>query len=111
MDLFDGIIVGAAAAAIGTILATKFLESRGGPPFGGARPVYGNAPGQSFVTQVGRPTGMTQVQAPELLNSFAPPINQNTPITEAAYNQYPTTYAPAFGREQNTGDLETILPA
>lgn len=108
--MLDGIIVGAAAAAIGTIVATQFLNSRGGSPFGGARPVYGSTPGQPFVAQVGRPTGPTYVQAPELLDSYAPPVAQNTPITEAAYNQYMATYAPAFGRDENAGDQETILP-
>lgn len=111
MDNIDAIIVGAAAAAIGTIIATKFLASRGGPPYGGARPVYGSTPGQPFVRQTGRPTGPTAVQSPELLDAFAPPVPQNAPITEAAYNQYMTTYQPAFGRDENAGEQETILPA
>lgn len=109
MDMMDGIIVGAAAAAIGTILATKYLEGNASPPFGGGRPYQESAPGQPvYAPQYGRPTGPVAVEYPEPLDPYAPPVQQNQPITEAAYNQYPITYQPAFGGQHSGSDIEVL---
>lgn len=109
MDMIDGIIVGAAAAAIGTILATKYLEGHASVPVGGARPNQNYAPGQPvFAPQYGRPTGPVAVEYPDPLGPFSPPVQQNQPITEAAYNQQPVTYSPAFGGDSSGSDIEVL---
>jgi hypothetical protein len=93
MDVLDGIIVGAAAAAIGTIIATKFMY-QGGRPIGGDRPYLGYAPGNPTI-------GAVPVAYPDTLASDLPPVQQNQPITEAAYNQQPVAYEPAFNTNGN----------
>lgn len=111
MDTIDAIVVGAVAAAIGTIVATKYLDSHASTPEGGGRPYQNFAPGQPlYAPQYGRPTGPVAVEYPDLLDPFAPPIQQNQPITEAAYNQQMVDYTPAFGRHAPTSgsDIEVL---
>lgn len=102
MDTIDGIIVGAAAAAIGTVLAFKFLNR---VPEGGEQPNQINV---GYPAAVGG--RVLDVQVPTKLDRHAAPVAQNTPITEAAYNMYPVTFAPGFGPGTNQPAEEAVLP-
>ena len=105
MDLIDGIIVGAAAAAIGTIVAMKYLNPT--PP-GGSQPnqpmlasynaMSSGAPGALYVT------GYTPTPG------SAAPLQQTIPITEAAYNQQPIVFEAAFGPSVNQPAEEAVVP-
>lgn len=97
-DIFDGIVIGAAAAAIGTIVAFKFLNRQ---PQGGALP---QQPASMS------PTNKYMVQSPMYTDGLAAPIGQNTPITEAAFNIYPVEFAPGFGPKVNRDSDEALLP-
>lgn len=103
MDIVDGIVVGAAAAAIGTVLAFKYLNRT---PQGGGAPEQG---WQMFPAAVGgRPLRVTDPT--KLVDTQQGLLAQNSPITEAAYNAYPVTYAPGFGQHTNRPAEEAILP-
>lgn len=105
MDMVDGIIVGAAAAAIGTIVAFKFLNRQ---PIGGGQPLQINTP--SYNARGGQ---MSVIDLEPLDGSLAPIVQANNPNTEAAYNQYPIAYAPAFGPLENqpAEQGEVVLPS
>lgn len=92
MDALETFVIGAAAAAIGAVVAYKFINKT---PVGGAIPKQGAALGVEHV---------------QFLPYNAAPVMQVEPITEAAYNQYPTGYRPAFGIETNQPAHEVILP-
>ena len=103
MDMLDGIIVGAAAAAIGTIVAMKYLNTR---PQGGGEPIQPlNASNPNF----GTPNPLT-VYDIQPLPGFAAPVMQVSPITEAAYNVQPVDHVPAFGHLVNQPEQEAVLP-
>jgi hypothetical protein len=103
MDLIDGIIIGAAAAAIGTIVATKFLNSQ---PQGGGQP---NQPAYQADPNSGMPAPLYVVDLVPTPGSAAP-VQQTNPITEAAYNQYPVEFEHAFGTSVNQPANEVVLP-
>jgi hypothetical protein len=100
-DTLNGLILGAAAAAIGAVLAYKYI---GLQAIGGGQP-------QQFWSE--SPTNFITPQVPGRTPTFAAPVVQNTPITEAAYNQYITDHQPAFGQNANQGNAaeqEMIVP-
>src|SRR5216684_180049 len=88
-DMVTAIVVGAAAAAIGAVVAYRYM---------GTHPVGGGQPEQWASMS---PTNVITPQVPGRTATYAAPIVQNTPITEAAYNQYPTDHQPAFGQNAN----------
>jgi hypothetical protein len=101
-DILDGIVIGAAAAAIGTIFAMKVLN---------AQPTGGGQPRQVDRYSGGARSGALRVIDPMGLDERdASPLVQNSPITEAAYNQQSQSYAPAFGPNENQPAEETVLP-
>jgi hypothetical protein len=102
MDMIDGIIVGAAAAAIGTIVAFKYLNPT--PP-GGAQP---NQPMYAGNPQAGRPypVWVEDTLAPTAMA----PLQQTMPNTEAAYNVQPVTFEHAFGPGVNQPAEEAVMP-
>jgi hypothetical protein len=114
MDIWDGIIVGAASAAIGSIIAYKFLNKG---PVGGDSPAqlntasqiqeyYGNNP------QFGRPMPLAVIDLAPTPSAAAPVVQVN-PITEAAHNNgqvIAAGFAPAFGTNGPTPAQETVLP-
>lgn len=99
-DLFTGLVVGAMAAAIGAVLAYKYI---GVQPPGGGQPLQGTSYS---------PTNWITPQTPPRADVDAAPVVQNTPITEAAYNQYMTDHQPAFGRDANRAaeQDEVVMP-
>src|SRR6267154_933057 len=98
-DTIDGIIIGAAAAAIGTIIAVKFLNHQS---FGGGTPNQIAAHSQDVRG------GILFVQQPQFTDSLAAPLAQNTAITEAPYNTGDIGYEPAF--HNNYADHPALLP-
>lgn len=86
-NTMNGIIIGAAAAAIGTILAMKILNHQS---FGGGTPL------QTAVHAPDSRGGYLWVQELPITDSLASPLAQNTPITESAYNTGDIGYEPAF---------------
>ena len=103
MDMIDGIIVGAAAAAIGTIVAFKVINAK---PQGGGEPSQVSQPGNP---QAGRPRPLYVIDLPGLPQDAAP-LQQTNPITEAAYNLQSTGFEPAFGPSTNQPQVEAVLP-
>jgi hypothetical protein len=103
MDMIDGIIVGAAAAAIGTIVAFKYLNPT---PVGGAQP---NQPMYAGNPQAGRPNPLYVVDLVPTPGNAAP-VSQVNPITEAAYNVQPVTFEHAFGPGVNQPAEEAVMP-
>lgn len=97
-DIVNGIIIGAAAAAIGTIVAFKFLQSK---PQGGSQPNQPNTDSYN-ASNMG-----LRVENPVTDDGVAP-LAQNFPVTEAAYNQQPVRYEPAFNTNNSTD--EAVLP-
>lgn len=93
----------AGAAAVGTIVAMRYSERH--PP-GGVEP---------------RQQQGGQIRYPEVTDTYASPIAQNSPITEAAYNQYPNEWsnlcendhlvlcAPLSGNNDNLAETEVTL--
>lgn len=100
-QIISGIIVGAASAAIGSILVSKFVTTG---TQGGGQPRQKKQ--QSYTARAGQISPKTPPRTP--VNSA--PVVQNTPITEAAYNVQPTTYAPTLGPDQNVPSQELTLP-
>lgn len=103
MDMIDGIIVGAAAAAIGAVIASKFLNRQ---PVGGPA---GNQPAISTDRNFGWRAPMYVVD----LNptpSNAAPVAQVNPNTEAANNVQPVEFISAFGAVANQPADEVVLP-
>jgi hypothetical protein len=98
-DTLDGIIIGAAAAAIGTIVAMKFLNHQS---FGGGEPL------QTAQASPDVRGGVLWVQDVTPTDSLASPLAQNNPITEAAYNTGDIGYEPAF--HNNYADHPPVLP-
>jgi len=99
-DMLMGIVVGAAAAAIGAVIAYRYI---------GTHPVGGGQP-QQWASM--SPTNVITPQVPGRTATYAAPVVQNTPITEAAYNQYATDHQPAFGQNANVAAEETqvVIP-
>jgi hypothetical protein len=93
MDALETFVIAAAAAAIGGVIAFKYVNKT---PVGGAVPVQGTQ-------QVG-------VMHVPYLPYDAAPVAQIEPITEAAYNIYPTGHHPAFGAYTNQPEQEAVLP-
>lgn len=87
MDALETFVIGAAAAGVGAVLAFKYLNKT---PAGGAIP--------------------KNVAHVPFLGYEQAPVAQVEPITEAAYNQYPTGHAPAFGPDTNQPAEEAVLP-
>src|ERR1700675_2964383 len=86
-NVVNGIIIGAAAAAIGTIIAMKFLNHQS---FGGGTPL------QTAKHSPDVRGGALWVQELPITDAMASPLGQTTPITEAAYNTGDIGYEPAF---------------
>jgi hypothetical protein len=105
MDMIDGIIVGAAAAAIGSIVAYKFM---GNPPEGGGLPQYSATPSLN-ATSGGAPAALVVPVSP-ITPIAAAPVQNTIPITEAAFNQYPVTFEHAFGPSVNRPTTEENEP-
>jgi hypothetical protein len=103
MDMMDGIIVGAAAAAVGTIVAFKFLNNN---PQGGGQP---NQPGYGASPNAGMPRARYVVDLDPTPDG-ASPVAQVNPITEAAYNVQPVTFEAGFGPGVNQAQESVILP-
>ncbi len=99
-NMLQGLVVGAAAAGIGAVLAWKYI---------GAQPPGGGQPNQWTSYS---PTNFITPQVPGRTDSDAAPLVQNTPITEAAYNQYMTDHLAAFGQNANRAgqDDEVVMP-
>lgn len=97
--LFNGLIIGAAAAAIGTIIAFQFLQRQS---VGGASPAQ-----PAMRSYNARDEGLTVYDAPPLPDGVAP-VQQTNPITEASYNLQSVDYEPAFNT--NYPAEEAILP-
>jgi hypothetical protein len=103
--LFQGIVIGVAVGTISTILASKLTNSGSTAP-----------PAQPDVTpniQPSRSTlrhGKLKVTTPWRSPEDAAPVVQNTPITEASYNQYPTKHETTLGPDQNQPNTEAVLP-
>jgi hypothetical protein len=94
MDNIDGLIIGAAIAAVATVVVTNLFEKT---PWGGGQP------NQTAVPSYNAKSGVLLVEEPCALDMQAAPLAQNTPVTEAAYNQQPIPggYMPAFGNGTN----------
>jgi hypothetical protein len=104
MDMIDGIIVGAAAAAIGSIIAFKFINKDaigGGEP---QQPAYGGN------MQFGRPLPVYAVTSAPYPPDSAPVGQSDTPTNEAAFNVQPVEFVHAFGPGVNQPANETLLP-
>lgn len=97
----QGIIIGAAAAAIGTIIATKFIN---------LSPIGGGSEQEPQLHSYTARHGGIRPRTPRINPSGFAPIAQNTPITEAAYNQYPTPYDATLGPDQNQPSNDLVLP-
>lgn len=93
MDQWDGIIIGAAVAAIATVVVTNLLDKT---------PLGGGTPNQTATPSANARAGVLYVEVPAGTSPYAAPVAQNTPITEAAYNQeFYAAYEPAFGINAN----------
>jgi hypothetical protein len=114
MDMIDGIIVGAAAAAIGSIIAYKVLNKG---PVGGDSPAHVNTASANLDyygsnPQFGRPAPLAVIDLFPTPSDAAPVVQVN-PITEAAHNigqVVSTPFASGFGTQAHTPAQETILP-
>jgi hypothetical protein len=96
MDMIDGIIVGAAAAAIGSIIAYKFIERQ---PVGGASPAQPHVQAYpNFGDRPDRPLYVVDLQPTPVQ---AAPVVQVNPNQEAAFNQRPVEFVSAFGAAVN----------
>src|SRR5271156_3208823 len=97
MDQWEGIIIGAAIAAVVTVVATAYIQKS---PIGGGQP---NQPAQPSLnaTSGGVPAELYVVDL-DPTPSNAAPVAQVNPITEAAYNVQPVTFEHAFGPGVNT---------
>ena len=101
MDNFEAIIIGAAAAAIGTVIAYRYIN---------LHPVGGFTPRQPNLYSFGaRSQTLSVVDLPPT-PSGASPVQQTNPNQEAAFNQYPTSYAPAFGPSTDQSMREEVFP-
>jgi hypothetical protein len=107
-DTLDGIIIGAAAAAIGTIVAVKFLNRT---PLGGGmppqpdinRPVYPGQAGNYVISDA----------AISIAADTDSPVGNIIPISEASFsnpNSGLISYEPATGYETNRAQDEALLP-
>jgi hypothetical protein len=101
-DIVDVVIIGAASSILATIVVNKFFTSS---PQGGGQPKQ-----QSQISYTAR-HGKVYPWVPSYSPSDAAPLAQNTPITEAAYNQQPTQYAPTLGPNENTSGQPIVLVA
>ena len=102
--MLDGIIVGAAAAAIGTIVAYHFIGQK---TVGGGSPMQ---PAIATSNQFGNPKPLYAIDlAPTPYN--AAPVAQVNPNQEAAFNQQPIDFVSAFGPHINQpSDGGLVLP-
>jgi len=100
MDNFEAVVIGAAAAAIGTIIAQKLMNPKsvgGGEPHQIDTPSFGSTGGRLRVVDI-RP-----------LTDASAPVAQINPITESAYNIEHHQYQPAFGHSENNAENEEVL--
>ena len=104
MDMMDGIIVGAAAAAIGAVLADRLINHGS---HGGGRP---NQTAVAGTPQYGRPQPLIVYDQIGYPTDWAPVVQETTPITEAPYNQQPHPFVSAFGPSVNQPNEEAVLP-
>lgn len=100
-DVFDAIIIATASTAIAAIVVAKFVNT--GTEGGGQ-------PKQSSQRSYTARAGQISPKTPKRLPTHSAPLAQNTPITEAAYNVQPTSYAPTLGPDQNTPSSALTLP-
>lgn len=101
MDALEAVVIGAAAAAIGTVVAYKFINRQ---------PEGGGSPRQIAVYSPTARGGVLAIQDVPPTDYFAAPVAQTNPNTEAAYNQHPIVYVPAFGPDElNAGAGEAVL--
>lgn len=91
-NMVTGFVMAALAAAVGGIVVWHYATTH---PIGGGQPLQ--------MTSYS-PTNNITPQVPGRTDADAAPVSQNTPITEAAYNQQPTEHAPAFGRNTNQNE-------
>jgi hypothetical protein len=106
LDQWDGIIIGAAVAAVATVVVTNLISKTS---WGGG------TPNQTAVPSYNAKNGALVVEETCPLDQVAAPLAQNTPITEASYNQQPMPggYSPAFGiyaNQPNANESEALLP-
>jgi len=100
--IIDVVIIGAASTVLATIVVNKFFNSTltgGGQPEQLAQPSY---------TARG---GVIAPYVPCRTPNNSAPLAQNTPITEAAYNQQPTRYSPTLGPDENSSNNVLVLPS
>jgi hypothetical protein len=106
MDQWDGIIIGAAVAAVATVVVTSLISKTS---WGGGEP------NQTGVPSYNAKNGVLVVEEPCYTDLVSAPLAQNTPITEASYNQQPMPdgYSPAFGiyaNQPNANESDALLP-
>lgn len=103
MDIWDGIIIGAGAAAVGSILAYVIINRT---PIGGGAP---RQPAYGATTAFGRSQDVYAVY-PELPTNAAP-LAQVNPNQEAAFSVQITGFEPGFGPNVSAMAPDpTILP-
>jgi hypothetical protein len=100
-NIIDIVIIGAAGTVLGGIITNKFFN---GAPSGGGAPRQLMQP--NYTARNGIIAPFTPCRNPDI----SAPLAQNTPITEAAYNQQPTPYAPTLGPDENNSNTALILP-
>ena len=101
MNIFDSIVIGAASAALGTVVVLRFLNFGNE---GGGQPQQGDL--HSYTARGNR----IRPETPSRLSSNSAPLVQNTPITEAAYNLQSTNYATTLGPQENVSSNPLTLP-
>lgn len=104
MDMIDGIIVGAAAAAIGSIVAYHFINKQ---PTGGGAPMQ---PGIARDPNFQQPAPLYVVDL-DPTPRYAAPVVQVNPNQEAAFNVQPVVFEAAFGPDVLQSADPTVLPA
>lgn len=99
---FASLIIGAGIAAVITVFVTNYFN-----------PPSGNEPKRTrYRSYTARtPGGIVRIKTPTPLSANAAPVVQNSPITEAAYNVYPTEYSPTLGPDENSSNNAVVLPA
>jgi hypothetical protein len=103
VDAIDGIIIGVATAVVATVITQKYFNVS---PTSEAQPTT-VVTGRSATVR----DGGIQVVEPSRVSKYAAPIAQNTPTTEAAYNQAPgVSYHAAFGRHTHQVADPVTLP-
>jgi hypothetical protein len=102
-NVIDIIIIGAAGTVLGGIITNKFFTSS-------SSVIGGGQPKQLAQRNYTARGGVLAPYVPCRTPPQSAPVVQNTPITEAAYNQQPTPYAPTLGPEENNSNSSFVLP-